>query len=841
MKEQFPAQKDWVIPRPRMDEILTAGLKYPLMTVVAGPGYGKTTAVMAFCRDSNRKVFWLHLLPIDNDPDRFWSRCCEALQHEMPRLSKDLDRSGFPDTMGEFFFYLRAITKELYADTEALVVLDSAENVTDPEISRFVNGLVKAELENLCVVFISNTRPGFDSLVGNARCFQVGAGDLQFTEEEVRRLFEHYGVNLGNEECADILKRTDGWPLALHLIASHPDKAVRHSYNGISHLQAISGLFEQNYFSEYAKETRAMLVKLSYFEGIAPGLIQALDTGDPRRTMDDFARNIFISYDLAQDLFYFQKMYRDFLKRRQAALGKDDIDSICARAGTWFRRNGQYLEALECYWHIPDHEQFLGTVLEMPRRRTRAYSTDLVLERLNQMPEEFALSHPAVDLIRALLYLNNLKIHKAKEVLLALAERLKSKECEAEKRLLGDVYTALVEVSFAQNNLEGLGYVLAALPLLPEGTRIHSKSSLSVGNNETFFLPDDQPDRLDFMHEYIFDFVEYAKPLYNESGKGYAHLFAAEGSYCAARFEDVMEYSTRAIHIAVGARQVDIAANAMYAQIRLMLYQGDYERAEKILAELVGYIDDSRLTALCDLRDCAVAMFYLQLNDFDKVPSWLSGAERLSLNIPMDMGRDRVTCAFCMFAAGDYEGAYVVLVELDEIFTERPMWSVRVTALILKAICLLQMHLSEKAVAMFRLAYDMTWRNDVIIPFAEFGSDVAALVETIRNLDEDDFDAQWLDRVEASATDCERRRVAMRKRYGSEHTRVRRLPTQLSPREMQVLKCLSQGLSRKDIQASLGISLHGVKKHIAGIYNKLGAVNRVDAIHIAVAHGLIES
>ena len=840
MRERFSARKDWVVPRPRIDEILTAGLEYPLVTVVAGPGYGKTTAVMEFCRGTGRRVFWLHLLPIDNDPDRFWSRCCEALRHEMPHLSKDLDQSAFPDTMGEFHSYLKAITKELYADAEALIVFDSAENIVNPKVGRFINSLVNVELENLCVVFISNTRTGFDNLVGNARCFQIGAGDLQFTAEETRRLFERYGVSLDNEECAEILNRTDGWPLALHLVASHPDKAARRSYNGISHLQAISGLFEQNYYSGYAQEARTMLVKLSYFEGVAPGLIRALGAGDPRGTMGEFARNVFISYDSDQDLFYFQRMYHDFLRQKQVALSKNDIRSICYKAGDWFRGNGQYLEALECYWQIPDYGQYLATVLEMPRRRTRAGATDLVLERLEQLPEDFARSHPAVDLTRGLLYLNNLKIAKAKEILLVLAGRLESGEnCGAEK-LLGDVYTALADISFAQNNLEGLGYVLRASPLLPEGTRIHSGNGLSAGNNETFFLPDGEPGRLDFMQNYIFDFMEPARCLYKDSGRGYVHLFAAEAAYCAERFEEVMEHSARAIHIASVARQADVVANAMYAQIRLALYRGDHERAEGILEELTGYIDGNRFAALYGLRDCALAMFHLRLNDVAKVPCWLSGAERLSVDIPMDMGRDRVICAMCMHAAGDAEGAYLVLVELDEIFIERPMWSLRVVALILKAVCLLRMRLPKKAAEAFRLAYEMTWCNDVVILFAEFGSDVAALVEAIRKLDDGGFDARWLDRVHASATDCERRRVAMRKRYGSEHVRARRLPTQLSPREMQVLEYLSQGLSRKEIQSSLGITLHGVKKHIAGIYNKLGAVNRVDAIHIAVANGLIE-
>lgn len=820
-----------------------AGLKYPLVTVLAGPGYGKTTAVMDFCRETGRKLFWLHLLPIDNDPERFWSRCNEALQPELSRLSMDLSQSVFPGTAGEFYAYLKTITKELYAGTEALVVLDSAENVTNPQVLQFISSLINLELENMCIFFISNNKGGayLDSLLGSGRHFQIGAGELQFNKEEIRQLFEHYGVKLSKAECAGLLRQTGGWPLALHLIASHPDKSAYRTYGKAPHLQVISDLFEQNYFAGYTAETQAMLVKLSFFDGVALGLIRAITPQNARKTVEELSHNIFIYYEYNRNLFYFQRMYHDFLMRKQAILGKEEIRAMYSSAGDWFCRNGNHLEALECYWQIADYERFLSAILTMPRTRTSNRSTNLVLDRLKQMPEEFVRSHIVVDFICGYLYMNDLKIAKAKEMFLSLAERLEKTGTSAEdKLLLGDVYVALVDIAFAQNAQDDMEYIWKALPLLPEGSRIHSEKMLIVGNNEVFFLPDNRPGRLNFMCEYIFEFMEPARRLNNNSGKGLSFLFAAEGAYCAERFEDVMEYSTRAILAAIPAQQGDIAANAMYAQIRLMLYEGNCEKAEEILEELVDYIDENHFGELYDLRDCAAGMFYILMNDIAKVPAWISGRGKLAVGVSMDAGRDRIMCALFKYLAENYEAAYEILMELDEIFIERRLWTIRLVCLIAKAACLLRMGRLEKAIPIFWQAYDMTWQNDIVVFFAEFGDDAAALIEAARNQQEYLFDGRWLERVYASATECNKRRTAMRKRYGSEHTRVRRQPEKLSPREMQVLKYLSQGLSRKDIQVCLGISLHGVKKHITGIYNKLGAINRVDAIHIAVANGLLE-
>ena len=64
-------------------------------------------------------------------------------------------------------------------------------------------------------------------------------------------------------------------------------------------------------------------------------------------------------------------------------------------------------------------------------------------------------------------------------------------------------------------------------------------------------------------------------------------------------------------------------------------------------------------------------------------------------------------------------------------------------------------------------------------------------------------------------------------------------PEPLTPREIQVLELLAEGLSNKAIAASLGVSDQTVKFHVASISGKLGAANRTEAVRIAVSRGLI--
>ncbi len=61
----------------------------------------------------------------------------------------------------------------------------------------------------------------------------------------------------------------------------------------------------------------------------------------------------------------------------------------------------------------------------------------------------------------------------------------------------------------------------------------------------------------------------------------------------------------------------------------------------------------------------------------------------------------------------------------------------------------------------------------------------------------------------------------------------------LTPRELEVLEALAQGLGNKSIAKQLEISQSTVKFHIAQIYAKLNVSSRVSAVNLGIRHGLI--
>ncbi len=62
----------------------------------------------------------------------------------------------------------------------------------------------------------------------------------------------------------------------------------------------------------------------------------------------------------------------------------------------------------------------------------------------------------------------------------------------------------------------------------------------------------------------------------------------------------------------------------------------------------------------------------------------------------------------------------------------------------------------------------------------------------------------------------------------------------ITARELAVLRALADGGSNQDIAHALGVSPNTVKTHVAGVYRKLGARRRTDAIARARDLGVLD-
>jgi DNA-binding NarL/FixJ family response regulator len=65
-------------------------------------------------------------------------------------------------------------------------------------------------------------------------------------------------------------------------------------------------------------------------------------------------------------------------------------------------------------------------------------------------------------------------------------------------------------------------------------------------------------------------------------------------------------------------------------------------------------------------------------------------------------------------------------------------------------------------------------------------------------------------------------------------------PLPLTPRELQVLRLLAQGLDNATIAQQLVVTKRTVQNHVSNIYGKLGVASRTEAALAAIRHGLVQ-
>jgi DNA-binding NarL/FixJ family response regulator len=62
-------------------------------------------------------------------------------------------------------------------------------------------------------------------------------------------------------------------------------------------------------------------------------------------------------------------------------------------------------------------------------------------------------------------------------------------------------------------------------------------------------------------------------------------------------------------------------------------------------------------------------------------------------------------------------------------------------------------------------------------------------------------------------------------------------PSELTPRETEVLRLIAQGFSNKEIAAQLGIAVKTVETHRARAMEKLGLQSRAGVVRLALERG----
>ncbi|MEW6405569.1 MAG: hypothetical protein AB1649_27565, partial [Chloroflexota bacterium] len=395
-KLDIPILRSGLVQRPRLIEILNAGMDGRLILVSAQAGSGKTTLVAEWLSNQDKgrrpkdekispsslvlhppRVAWLSLDESDNDPRRFLDYLLAALRHiqaEVGRPAEALLQSPQPPPPEVI---LTALVNELSAISQLFIlVLDDYHLIHTPPIHGQLNFLLDHQPANMRLVIITREDPPIPlpRLRARGQLTEIRQSDLRFSSDECADFLQRVmGLDISSEDVCALERRTEGWIAGLQLAAltmrGHEDvSGFIEAFTGSSRF-VLDYLMEE-VFERQTPDVKDFLLKTSILERLCAPLCDALLNADvsPAHDMDNDLpttdvrsltvgsrtvleylehSNLFIvPLEQSRTWYRYHRLFQELLRHRLRLSGLN-VTRLHTRASQWHEGQGFLQEAVE--------------------------------------------------------------------------------------------------------------------------------------------------------------------------------------------------------------------------------------------------------------------------------------------------------------------------------------------------------------------------------------------------------------------------------------------------------------------------------------------------------------
>ena len=402
VKLAVPSVHHGVVDRPRIRRALDAGRGASLTLVAAPAGYGKTTAVHAWCADLDRAVAWVTLDAGDDDPSRLWRYVATAVDRVQPGLGRGALRrlgvAGSPIEVAvdELMNRVAALGSEL------VVVLDNLHAVTGEESLLSVDYALAQLPANAHVVLLARVDPPLRlaGLRASGALVEVRPADLAFTTAEAFELLVVLGqLKLGVEEIEVLVERTEGWPAALVLAwlwlrtVEDPSRAVR-AFGGDHRF--VADYLSSEVLAALDEDDRAFLHGAAVLGEFTAELCDGVmgHTDSAARLAELEHSNLFVSRLERGGWFRIHSLFAEYARTQLAAREPEAPTRIHRRAAEWLRARGLPVQAVEHAAAAGDHEVVAELLAEYHLPLIRGGGGRTLLRWVRTLPDDQIVEHP---------------------------------------------------------------------------------------------------------------------------------------------------------------------------------------------------------------------------------------------------------------------------------------------------------------------------------------------------------------------------------------------------------------------------------------------------------------
>jgi LuxR family maltose regulon positive regulatory protein len=388
-KFYIPPFRHEMVSRPRLVELLNAGLHRKLTLISAPAGFGKTTLLSEWVGACQRPVAWLSLEEGDNDPARFMAYLVAALETiesagEMVGPIGKTVLAALQSPQGpQMEPALTALINKVACVPQPFVlVLDDYHLITAQLVHQAIAFILDHLPPQMHIAIASRADPPLPvaGLRGRGQMTEVRQADLRFTPEEAAAfLNELMGLELSAEDIDALSARTEGWIAGLQMAAV--SMKGRDDIGQFVLAFAGSNVYVLDYLMEEVLErqpdrVQTFLLQTSVLGRLTGPLCDAVTRGNGdqalpvpseqeggsptgQQTLEMLERsNLFIvRLDDKRRWYRYHRLFADLLRQRLEQLHPELPPTLHHRASQWYESKGLIPAAIDHALSAQDFER----------------------------------------------------------------------------------------------------------------------------------------------------------------------------------------------------------------------------------------------------------------------------------------------------------------------------------------------------------------------------------------------------------------------------------------------------------------------------------------------------
>jgi ATP/maltotriose-dependent transcriptional regulator MalT len=865
--------------------------RVPLLLLVAGAGFGKTTLLSAWARETCCQVAWLTLDKQDNDPTRFWGYVLLALRKNVPTLRETIFTEIHAMPLIPLQTILSLLLNELaMLSEEVALILDDYHLIDAPAIHQSLAFVLAHAPACLHLVLATRVEPELplSRLRVRGHLVEIREADLRLNVNEAACfLTQTMDLQLHEADILQLFRRSEGWIAGLQLAAlslrTHADPSAWVSRFQGNH-RILLDYVQEDILEREPLSTQRFLLRTSVLTRMTATLCQQLCEEQASQEMLEMLvrANLFIApLDDERHWYRLHPLFREALLARLQANEPELVPLLHQRASAWFTEQLLLPEAIVhalAAHDFPTASDLIERVV-VPQSWRNEYHA--LRSWLSDLPKTLLHTRPALAFLFAqamiLTTSSGPLTWQAVEEPLRWAERGYREAGDLAE--VGAVLAARAVVTSFQGEFPqafaqarealsflpsedrqwrglclcvlGLEAVLTgqravAVPLLQQALACSYASGLLPAMQfATLMLGEECLARGDFGQ--AASFFRQVLSLSPGPSDLVRNLLTAKGGERRTHFERLAWYSlayladarndlveaSHALRKSLAEGQfalIHLLTPGLLLQVRLLYAQGKIEQARTLLVALTT--EESQASVQREIQLCHA---WLALAQGEVVVAAQWAEDLADADMPIALVRQ------------EEESLLHVRLRIAEIQPERALRLLEPMLQEARAHgrayqelrILVQQALAQAAcgtqveVRMILLqAVTRARQQDAVRLFLEEGQPMETLLNTLLPDLQGDLAAFVHTLLEAFT-----------KGSGASDTdpRAAMLPlvSSLTPQERRVLQLLAEGLSNQDIAQRLVISLATARKHVSNILNKLGAQNRTQAVARARVNALL--